>query len=102
MTVDVSKLVSYVAVGQEADGVVVSKLLAYIVIEPGSEVLPTPPPPQNAFSYAQIPRRLTFSAGTTVFGSILLTGDMQSGTDTLLLSGDMQSGTDDEQYSYGA
>lgn len=102
MSVTVPKLVAYIATGDKG-GVTISKLVAYIAVEPGTEsITPTVVTPTNAFSYAQIPRRLTYSAGTDIFGSILLSGDMTDGDDTLLLSGDMQEGTDDEQYNYGA
>lgn len=41
----------------------------------------------------------TPEGGSAPDGAILLSGDMQSGTDKLLLSGDMQDNGDNEQSS---
>lgn len=101
-TVDASKVNAYAYTAPDPDKIVVSKLNVYLWLMPGTEPEPPTPSLQTGFTYAQIPRVLTYPASTIVFGKILVSGDMQDGTDALSLSGDMQSGGDDEQYSYEA
>jgi hypothetical protein len=53
--IDIPKETAYVIIGPDSDEESITKVVAYVILEPGSE---TPVPPSKARAYANITRRL--------------------------------------------